>query len=139
VITAGRPSTVVQVTERVDQRTRTGERARETAVEQQHPTPREAVAEEPVDEAGIYRGSTRTVGLGVGGGEVQLAVQILEAVARQVDQQFVGGVAISREVLDRPDEIRLEPVIEHLDIVEVTLLRVPQHRGKSSYVGPRRP
>jgi hypothetical protein len=62
------------------------ERARVAAVEQQHHAPGPAAVHAAVDELRRDRGRAEAAQLGVPGGEVELAVLVLDAVAGEVQQ-----------------------------------------------------
>jgi len=79
-----------------------------------------------VDEVGGDGGRAEQPQLGVGGGEVELAVLVLDPVAGEVHQQQVIGGAVDEELLDRlGDHVRR--LVEHGAHLEAADVRVAQH------------
>ena len=105
------------------------ERTAVAAVEEQHDPARSAPAHLHVDELGRQSGRRQVARLGVGRGEVERPVFVLDAVTGEMQQQdvFPGGVA--KEPTDRTPEQVLRFVAQDVDS-EVADRRIAEDPGE---------
>jgi hypothetical protein len=115
-----------------------GERPAVAAVQQQHDPPGPALGHLLVHERGRHRGRPQPLQAGVGGGEVEAAVVVLDPVAGHIEEQQVLPAPVGEEVLDGQveDMAGLVELGGHLEAADRRLL---EHLGQPLGVGGRRP
>src|SRR5690606_5281926 len=86
------------------------------AVEEQDDGAGPAAAHLRVQERGRDGRGGEQAGVGVGGGEVQFAAVVLDAVAGQVQQEQVVAAAVAEEDLDGPGDLVVAAVDDRADL-----------------------
>ena len=105
------------------------ERARITAVQQQHHPPGAAAVHPPVDELGGHGSRPQPPQPGVSRSEVQLAVFVLDSMTGEVQQQQIIGLAVGEELLHRQVHL-VSGLIEQGAHLEIADDRITQYRRK---------
>ena len=114
------------------------ERPGEAAVEEQRDPFGPAAVHQAVHPAGIDPGRHQPVELRVRRGEEQLAIVVLEAVARDADEQEVVPGPVGEERLERLADQRRPSVEQRLDLepADVLATRATPFSAAASFAGP---
>src|SRR4051794_950636 len=85
----------------------------------------------------LNRGRGQSIGPGVGGGQMELAAVVLEAMTREVEKHDVRRAAIGQQILHPLRDVPRGRIVQNIH-VEPTKLWRPQDLGQRSRISGRR-